>query len=84
MVKIQVSFQGLGWKVLLQQKRTNYFLTLVKEIVLGNALKRGDELYYYLVECNKRKGILIFLDGKGRPGEDLIKLKGQSFLISSK
>ncbi|MBW2972798.1 hypothetical protein KY346_00215 [Candidatus Woesearchaeota archaeon] len=79
---MQVSFQGLGWKVLLQQKRTNYFLTLVKEIVLGNALKKGDSLFYYLVECNKRKAILIYLDGNGRPGEDLIKLKGSSFIVS--
>ena len=79
---MQVSFQGLGWKVRLQQKATNYFLSLVKEIVLGNALKKGDSLFYYLVECNKRKAILIYLDGKGRPGEDLIKLKGSSFIMS--
>ncbi|MBD3361476.1 hypothetical protein GF358_01660 [Candidatus Woesearchaeota archaeon] len=79
---MQVSFQGLGRKVLLQQRRTNYFLTLVRELVLGNALKKGDSLFYYLVECNKRKAVLIFLDGKGRPGEDIIKLKGSSFMVS--
>lgn len=67
-------FQGLGWKVKLQQKQTNYFLTLAKEIVLGNALKRGDELYYYLVDCNHRKVLVIFLDGKERPQESEITL----------
>jgi hypothetical protein len=107
---MQVSFQGLGWKVILHQKNTNYFLSLVKEIVLGNALKRNDELFYYLVSCNKRKAIiifldgnalkrrdelfyylvtcnkrnaiLVFLDGKGRPNEEIVKLKGNSFIIS--
>ena len=79
---MQVSFQGLGWKVRLQQRATYYFLTLVKEVILGNALKRGDELFYYLVTCNKRKAIIIFLDGKGRPGEDIVKARGHSFVIS--
>ncbi|MEM4263327.1 MAG: hypothetical protein QW666_00330 [Candidatus Woesearchaeota archaeon] len=82
-IKIQTSFEGLGWQVRLQQKRTNYFLTLVKEIVLGNALRKGDLLYYYLVNCNKRKAVLIFLDGKGRPEDELVKLRGNSFLVKA-
>lgn len=67
----------------MQQKRTNYFLTLVKEIVFGNALKKGDMLYYYMVNCNKRKAVLIFLDGKVRPEDELVKLNGSSFLVKS-
>lgn len=66
----KADFQGLGWKVRLQQKRSYYFLTLVKELVLGNALKQGDEVYYYLVNCDGRKALMVFLDGKERPKED--------------
>lgn len=83
MDKIKASFEGLGWQVRLQQKRTNYFLTIVREIVFGNALKKGDMLYYYLVNCDKRKAVLIFLDGKGRPEDELVKLRGNSFLVKS-
>ena len=63
---MEVSFIGLGWRVKLQKRRTSYFLTLVREIVLGNGLKQGDELFYYLVDANGRKGVLVFLDGKDR------------------
>ncbi len=78
---MQVSFQGLGWKVRLQQKRRQYFLTLVREIALGSCLKRGDSLYYYLVTHNKRKAILVFLDSQEKPKDDVIKLKGIPFLV---
>ena len=74
-------FQSLGWVVRLQQKRHQYFLTLAKEIALGSGLKKGDQLFYYLVECNKKKALLIFLDGDQRPKEEMIKLQGISFLV---
>ncbi len=74
-------FQGIGWKIRLQQKRTNYFLTLAKEVVIGNALKRGDDIYYYLVDCEGRKAIIVFLDGKERPNIDSIRLGRITFLI---
>jgi len=41
---------------------------------LGNALKKGDDLYYYLVDCEGRKGLLIFLDEKERPIENELNL----------
>ena len=63
-------YEGLGWKVRLQQKRQQYLLTLVKEVAIGSGLRRGDELFYYLVDCEKRKGLLIFLDGQERLKED--------------
>ena len=80
-VTIKAAFEGLGWQVRLQQKRSQYFLTLVKEIALGSALKRGDPIFYYLIDCGKRKALLVFLDGKERPTEDSVKLKGISFLV---
>ena len=74
-------FEGIGWKIRLQQKRTNFFLTLAKEIVIGNALKRGDEVFYYLVDCDGRKAVLAFLDGKERTNTNHLKLNGITFLV---
>ena len=74
-------FEGFGWKVRLQRRRTSHVLTLAKELVLGNALKTGDELLYYLVECVGRKALLVFLDGQERPKDECVKLNGITFLV---
>jgi hypothetical protein len=74
-------FEGLGWKVKLQQKRQQYLLTLAKEVALGSGLKRGDDLFYYLVECNNRKGLLVFLDGQERLKDEFVRLRGISFIV---
>ena len=74
-------FEGLGWKIRLQQKRANYFLTLAKEIVLGNVLKKGDEVFYYLVDCEGRKALLVFLDGKERVSTNHVQLNGTTFQV---
>jgi len=57
------NFQGLGWEVKLRSKRNNHFLTLRRELVLGNGLKTGDPLFYYLVKCGERNAVLVMLDG---------------------
>jgi hypothetical protein len=74
-------FEGIGWKIRLQQKRTNYFLTLAKEVVLGNALKKGDEIFYYLADCEGRKALLVFLDGSERPDATAVRLNGITFMV---
>ena len=56
-------------------------MTLVREVAIGCGMKKGDDLFYYLVECGKRKALLVFLDGQDRPEEDLIKLRGISFYV---
>jgi hypothetical protein len=58
-----------------------YFFTLAKEVALGNGLKKGDSIFYYLVECNGRKAILAFLDNSERPKDKTVKMKGVSFLV---
>jgi len=75
-----VCFEGVGWRIRLQQKRGYFFITLAKEIIVGNMLKKGHPLYYYLVDCGGRKAVLTFLDGKERPPEDSLKLNGAAFL----
>ncbi len=74
-------FEGLGWSVRLQQKKTNFFLTLAKELVIGNALKKGDAMHYYLIDCRGRKAVLVFLDGQERPDAERLRLNGTTFLV---
>ena len=81
MVQTKTAFKGLGWKVRLQQKGQQYLFTMVKEVALGSGLKRGDDIFYYLVECGSRNALLVFLDGKTRPDDELVKLKGISFYV---
>ncbi len=59
---MEIDFKGLGWKIKLQERKKNYFITLVKELVLGNLLKKGDELYYYLTDIEGKKALVIMLD----------------------
>jgi hypothetical protein len=75
------NFEGIGWSARLQQHRAYYFLTLAKEVVIGNALKRGDNMFYYLVNCQGRKALLVFLDGQERPSADATRLGRISFLV---
>lgn len=74
-------FEGIGWKVRLQQKRSNFFLTLSKELILGNALKRGDEIFYYLINCEGRRALLYFLDGKERPEANEVQITTTAFIV---
>lgn len=60
---MEFTFQGLGWKIRLQKQRYSFFFTLAKEIILGNGLKTGDELFYYLMKVDGRNAVLLFLDG---------------------
>ena len=80
-LKIDARFEGIGWKIRIQKKRSNYFLTLAKEVVIGNALKKSDDVFYYLVNCDGRKALLVFLDGKEREAAECIALNGVSFLV---
>ena len=61
-----LDFQGLGWNVKLRQRRYSYIITVAKELVLGNGLKQGDQLYSYLIHNDGRNALLIYLDGKER------------------
>ncbi len=74
-----VEFQGLGWDVRLRYKRRNYFLTLAKEVVLGNGLKQGDILRYFLVKYQGKNCILIALEDNDLKIQPVQK---NTFLIS--
>lgn len=70
-----LNLAGLGWKVKVQEKKRNYLLTLAKELVLGNLIKKGDELYYYLGDINGRKAIITLLDSKPLENSEKIMIK---------
>ena len=59
-------FIGKGWQMKIRKRRFSYFMTIVKEIILGNCLKVGDDVYSYLVRYQGRNVLIIFLDGKQR------------------
>lgn len=81
MVTTETKFEGLGWNVFLQQKGQQYLLTLPKEIATGSLLEKGDPIFYYFVECDGRKALLVYLDKKKRPKENKVRLRGISFLV---
>ena len=76
-----LSFFGLGWRYKLQKKRNNYLLSLANEIVLGNALKSGDDLYYFLVDYLGRNAVLVLLDGKGLDETQEVKIPLKTFIV---
>jgi len=61
-----IEYLGLGWRLRLRQSRTSYYITIVKEIFLGNVLHGKLYLYYYLVKYLNRNALLLFLDGEPR------------------
>ena len=54
-----LKFHGLCWKLKVRAKRAHYFVTLVKQIVLGNDLEQGDPIFSYPVTYNNASGILL-------------------------
>ncbi len=64
-IMIGLDFDGLGWKLKVQEKKRQHILGLPKQVIIGNMLNKGDSLYAYLVrDGNKKKGLYIPLDTK--------------------
>lgn len=60
--RMKISLLGIGWRVKLRRKRSNHFLTIVNELVIGSGLNSGDDLYYYLGRSQGRNMLVLFLD----------------------
>ena len=78
-----VEFQGLGWQLKVQSKRNNYLMTLVKEVVLGNGLRKGSELYCYLTKFKGRNALLMFLDEKGINDYEVVLIRRGKILVKT-
>ena len=79
-----IRFIGLGWKIRLQKKGKSYCISLAKEIILGNLLKTGDDIHYYLIEVDGRKALLTFLDKKPLESQKEILVKDYKSEVSQK
>ena len=58
-------FLGLGWKSKIIFKRATAYISINKLVVEGCNLEKGNEIYSYLAEDEKRRKIIIaYLDGE--------------------
>ena len=78
---MKAEYSGLGWLVRLQKKGNSYYLNLVRELVLGNCLQKGQKMYYYFGSVDNRKVVMVFLDGKERGGDAEVKVDSRTFLV---
>ena len=62
---MKIAFQNIGWKSKITQKRATFSISINKLVATGCGLKRGEELYCYLAEDNKKRPIIVvYLDKK--------------------
>lgn len=62
---MEITFQNIGWKSKLTQKRATLSISINKLIVTGCDLEKGRSLYLYLAEDKDKRPIIVaYLDGK--------------------
>jgi len=62
---MKLKLLGLGWKSKVLLKRSTIYISINKLVADGCSLEKGEVLYSYLAEdCEGRKIIVIYLDGK--------------------
>ena len=59
-------FLNIGWKSKVAKKRATFSISISKIVAVGCNLIKGQELYCYLSEENKRPIMVVFLDGKSK------------------
>ena len=65
--KMNVSFQNIGWKSKITQKRATFSISINKLVAVGCNLEKGQTLYCYLAEDDdKRPVMLVYLDAKDK------------------
>jgi len=63
--KMKITFQNIGWKSKIAQKRVTLSISINKLVAIGCGLEKGQTLYCYLAEDkDKRPIMLVYLDGK--------------------
>ena len=76
-----LSFVGIGWEKKLRKAKREYTLSFVKELIIGNALKASQPIFYFLVRYKSRNAILIFLDGKSMDVKDEKQIDLKRFVM---
>ena len=63
--KMKITFQDIGWKSKVAQKRATFSISINKLIIIGNCIQKGQTLFSYLAkDKNNRSIIITYLDGK--------------------
>ncbi len=62
---MRITFQNIGWKSKITQKRATLSISINKLIAVGSSLEKGQVLYCYLAQDEgKRPIMIVYLDGK--------------------
>ncbi len=62
---MQITFQNIGWKSKVTQKRSTLSISINKLVAVGCSLEKGQTLYSYLAEDEQKRPIMItYLDSK--------------------
>lgn len=77
-----LSFVGIGWAKRLRKSKQEYFLSVARDIIVGNAIRKGEALFYFLVKYKNRNAIIVFLDGKGIDVKDEKQIDLKQFILS--
>lgn len=64
---MKISFQNIGWKSKVAQKRSTLSISINKLVAIGSGLEKSQILYCYLAnDNNKRPIMVVYLDGDGK------------------
>lgn len=62
---MKITFQNIGWKSKISQKRTTLSISINKLVAIGCCLNKGQTLYCYLANDKGNRPIIVtYLDGK--------------------
>jgi hypothetical protein len=64
---MKITFQNMGWKSKVTQKRSTLSISINKLVIIGCNLEKGQILYSYLAHDEYKRPIMItYLDNKKR------------------
>lgn len=62
---MKITFQNMGWKSKIMQKRATFSISINKLVVTGCNLEKGQILYSYLAQDKNKRSIMVtYLDNK--------------------